>query len=175
MQQVLASYVSPLPHKSSWAIMDDFNYFDRLRPHTKQEFCDCPSIDCLLLVYTLTDNPIHCFACKGVVDPETISLSDEQVYRVATWHHRFRALYDLWLDSGEYEVWAKTQLLNPTGQVNVSGLAVTSMLSELIPTYYWWFYDEEDPVPQGCPSCHRELSAATRHGHVQCDYCKIVI
>ena len=153
--------------------MDDFNYFDALRPQ-KLEFCDCPSIERLLLVYTLTDNPIHCFTCKGAVDPETISLTDDQVYRVGSWHQVFRALYHLWLDSGEYEIWAKTQLLNPTGQVNVSGLAVTSMLSELLPTYYWWFYDHDDPIPQSCPSCQRELSPATLHGHGQCDVCQIV-
>ena len=154
--------------------MEDFNYFDRLRP-TKIEFCDCQTVDHLLLVYTLTDNPIHCFTCKGAVDPETISLSDEQVYQVFTWQNQFRSLYDLWLDSGEYEDWAKTQLLKPNGQVNVTGLATTATLSKLIPTYYWWFHDESDPAPRECPSCHGTLGQPTRHGHGQCDSCRIII
>lgn len=153
--------------------MDEFNYFDSLRPR-KLEYCDCQVLERLLLVYTLTDNPIHCFSCKGAVDPETLSLSGEQVYRIVSWHRQFRALYDLWLDSGEYAAWAKTQLLQPAGQVNVAGLACASMLSELIPTYYWWFHEEGDPVPGNCPACRRALGAATLHGHGECDVCQIV-
>lgn len=154
--------------------MDDFNYFNGLRP-SRLEFCDCHSIERLLLFYTLTDNPIHCFACKWAVDPETLSLSDEQVCRIVAWHRQFRALYDLWLDSGEYEAWAKTQLLQPGGQVNVAVPACASMLSELIPTYYWWFHRDGDPVPGNCPACRRVLGPATLHGHAQSDVCKVVI
>lgn len=150
-------------------------YFDKLRPFTKIGFCDCASIKRLLLVYTLTDNPIHCFDCKGVVDPQTLALGEEQVDRVASWHGQFGALYDLWLDSGEYEAWAKAQLLNPQGQVNRSGLAAASALSRTVPTYYWWFHDEDDDVPPACPSCQGEVQSATRHGHCQCEACRIVV
>jgi hypothetical protein len=155
--------------------MRDFNYFNRLRPWTDLELCDCARIDRLLLVYTLTDNPIHCFACKGAVDPETISLSEDQVDIVCRWHSTFRALYDLWLNSGEYETWAKTQLLKPAGEVNVSGLAAAAALSKSIPTYYWWFHEEGDPILHNCPSCSMELGPETGHGHGQCDACQIVV
>jgi hypothetical protein len=151
------------------------NHFDKLRPFVDYEFCDCKELSDLLLVYTLTDNPIHCFHCKGLLDPQRLGMSKDQIDLVSSWHRQFRALYDLWLDSGEYELWAKSQLLATNGQVNRAGLAATSSLTKLLPTYYWWFHDESDPVPQSCPVCYKALSPASRHGHGECLDCQIVI
>ena len=149
--------------------------YERLRPCIDVRRCDCLQIEQLLLVYTLTDNPIQCFRCKGIVDPEIISLSVGQVEAVASWGRVFGALYDLWLASGEYEVWAKEQLLRREGQVNVQGMAARAALSEILPTFYWWFHDSDDPVPTSCPWCGGEVVPATRHGERQCSSCWIVI
>jgi len=149
--------------------------FKKLRPFVDYERCSCGELRDLLLVYTLTDNPIHCYHCKGVIDPQRLDMSDDQVDSVGQWHRQFRALYDLWLDSGEYEAWAKYQLLAPKGQVNRDGLAVRASLTKLLPTFYWWFHDESDPVPQRCPVCYDALIPATRHGHGECSSCRIVI
>src|SRR5690242_17281213 len=100
--------------------------FDKLRPFTGFQFCDCHELSELLLVHTLTDNPIHCFHCKGAIDPQRLGLSSKQIDLVAAWHEQFRALYALWLDSGEYESWAKARLLDVYGQVNRSGRAAAS-------------------------------------------------
>jgi hypothetical protein len=151
------------------------NHFDKLRPFVDYEFCSCEELRDLLLVCTLTDNPIHCFHCKGLLDPQRLDMSKDQVDLVSSWHRQFRALYDLWLDSGEYESWAKSQLLAPNGQVNRIGLTATSSLTKLLPTYYWWFHDESDQVPENCPLCYKALSPAGRHGHGECLDCQIVI
>lgn len=152
-----------------------FDSCNKLRRFKNIESCVCGSVDRLLLVYMLTDNPIHCFRCKCEVDPAKIALTDEQVEDVYEWHRVNRALNDLWLDSGEYEAWARAQLLDPSGQVNLAGMKAAASLSQRVETYLWWFHDEEDAAPQVCPVCHRKLNPATGHGHGQCDVCRIVI
>lgn len=151
------------------------NQFDKLRPFVDLQFCDCQELSELLLVHTLTDSPIHCFCCKGLVDPQRLGLSRKQVDLVASWHGQFSALYALWLDSGEYESWAKARLLDAHGQVNRSGRAAAAALTALLPTYYWWFHDEEDSTPRCCPVCSNVLSPPGLHGYGQCDDCQIVI
>lgn len=149
--------------------------YEKLRPITDDEVCGCANISDLLLVYTLTDNPIHCFKCKGEVDPERLGLSEERVEQVFTWLRKIRALYDLWLDSGEYESWAKSQLIDPSGQVNLEGLSIAANFSQHWATYYWWFHDEEDLVPVACPNCEQPLIPSQRHGHGLCHECHVVI
>ena len=150
-------------------------YFDKLRPRIDIESCDCFAPERLLLVYTLTDNPIHCFECKGEVDAERINLSEQDVAGVCDWIQQFSSLYELWLNSGEYESWAKKQLLKANGSVNRTGLLAASLLSKKMPTYYWWFHDSEDEEPETCYKCGETLSAAARHGIAQCNACRIII
>jgi hypothetical protein len=149
--------------------------YQRLRPYTDDPSCDCASIEKLLLVHILTANPIRCFKCKGLVDPEGLHLTRPQVEAVATWHSVFGALYSLWLDSGEYEPWAKAQLLRSDGHVNAIGMAARASLAEIRPTYYWWFRDTNDEIPTCCPWCAQTLVASERHGVRQCNSCSIVV
>jgi hypothetical protein len=149
--------------------------YTRLRPRIDFRACDCQAIHQLLLVYTLVDNPIHCFHCKGIVDPERISLSEQQVELAATWRHVFGALYDLWLDSREYEAWSKAQLLLRNGRVNTLGMETAAALSATIPTYYWWFHDTDDPVPKLCPWCESLLGPPVKPGVGQCEACRVIV
>src|SRR5260221_6408584 len=97
--------------------------YDRLRPHTDDSACDCASIDRLLLVDILTSNPMRCFKCKGYVDPKRIAMTEGQVEAVASWERVFSALYQLWLDSGEYEISGKQQVLLSDVRGNGLGMA----------------------------------------------------
>lgn len=156
-----------------WAFM---NNYAKLRPWTEIEFCDCNATQNLLLVYTLQDNPIHCYECKGVIDPETLKLSTKQIDDIATWSGNFSSLYDLWVDSGEYETYAKARLLDKNGQVNVNGINAAKCLNNVYPTYYWWFHDPEDPYLESCPNCGGELDGDTRHGYSgKCNVCNIIV
>ncbi len=151
------------------------NSYEKLRPQEHAELCDCKSIEGLLLVYTLGCNPIHCEACKGVVDPERIDLSQIQAESIFAWQRAFGSLYNLWLDSGEYESWAKAKMLDPNGQVNLLGVALAAELSRQLPTRYWWFHDEEESLPSACPSCGSTLSPSNQHGHLRCSQCPVLI
>ena len=151
------------------------NFYDKLRPSTVAEPCDCKAINRILLVYTLSDNPIHCYECKGGLDPERLNLDARQVDQVVKWHNVFRSLYELWLDSGEYETWAKASLVDKNGQVNHDGLSLAAEMSNYWPTYYWWFYEHDDPTPNSCPNCGCALDNDNRHGHGKCEVCHVVV
>jgi len=123
----------------------------------------------------MTANPIRCFSCKGHVDPVRLELTNAQVEAVAGWDRVFGSLYRLWLDSGEYELWAKSQLLRRDGQVNVMGMDARAALGSVRPTYYWWFHHSDDEEPQSCPWCSGAVRPAERHGLKQCDKCSVIV
>jgi hypothetical protein len=96
--------------------------YQRLRPWTTIEACECSGLKSLLLVDLLTDNPLHCGFCRREVAPERLQLTAEETDQIAHWFSAADALYKLWLHSGEYEAYAKSRLLDPNGEVNVKGL-----------------------------------------------------
>ena len=53
--------------------------YQRLRPNTDIEACDCTAIRSLLLVDLLSDNPLHCDFCRKEVAPERLQLSVEEL------------------------------------------------------------------------------------------------
>ncbi len=151
--------------------MDNYN---RLRPFTEIEACECSNITGLLLVYILTDNPIHCLKCKNEIDPERLMLSTRLVDKIADCFRTNGSLEELWLDSGEYEFWAKEKLLDPKGQVNIQGMSIAKELSESWPTYYWWFQDEEDGISETCPNCGENLDEEVIFEKRKCKQCRVL-
>jgi len=71
------------------------------------------------------------------VDPERINVSVKETEAIAKWFSSASALYMLWLNSGEYEEYAKARLLNPNGQINKEGRKIAKDLSKRIPTQLW--------------------------------------
>lgn len=149
--------------------------YDKLRPWVEIEKCSCENITGILLVDILTDNPIHCFNCKNEIDPEVLKLDDKLVDEIANWYQAFQALYALWLNSGEYEAYAKKKLLDRNGQVNKGGMAVAQKLSAYYPTYYWWFCDTDNGEPSACPNCSRDLDLEVKYGTGKCDSCNVAV
>ena len=149
--------------------------YDRLRPNKEIERCKCDEITGLILVDILTDNPIHCLACKCEVDPEVLGLSVQMVDKIAAWLRVHSGLDSLWLDSGEYESWAREKLSDKTGQVNLDGMEITEELSKTYPTYFWWFNEDDKYEPEVCPLCNEPLTKNFRHGNGECLPCKIII
>jgi hypothetical protein len=139
--------------------------YQRLRPWNDIESCECAQVETLLLVDLLTDNPLHCGFCRREVDPERLQLTAAETDAVASWFSVVAsALYKLWLDSGEYEHYAKERLLDPNGQVNVRGLAIARTLSQRIPTRLWFFSDTDDGEPTQCPICRADLNTDVKWG-----------
>lgn len=57
-------------------------------------------------------NPIHCLECNGEVPPERLKLDPHLAEALATWLFTYRAIDSLELASGEYEMWARGQLMD---------------------------------------------------------------
>ena len=149
--------------------------YQRLRPWTDIERCECASVESLLLVDLLTDNPIHCGYCRKEIDPERLQLTAEETHDIAHWFGAASALYRLWLDSGEYEQYAKERLLDPQGQITVAGREIARKLSEKWPTRFWFFSDTDDGEPTHCPICHNPLDEDVKWGTGCCRQCFIQI
>ena len=149
--------------------------YDKLRPPTAIESCDCEAVEGLLLVDLLTDNPIHCAHCRKEIDPERIQLTAAETESIARWFSVASALYRLWLDSGEYEPYAKERLLDPHGQVNRDGREIAKVLSQRIPTRLWYFHDTDDGDPTQCPVCANYLDTQVKWGTGKCTSCHIQI
>lgn len=149
--------------------------YQKLRPWTQLDSCSCEAVQTLLLVDLLTDNPIHCGTCRREVDPELLTLTAAETEAVASWFSVASALYRLWLDSGAYEAFAKAQLLDPNGEVNLNGLKVAHLLSARLPTRLWFFRDTDDGEPTHCPVCDGVLDPNVRWGTGQCLRCPILV
>jgi len=149
--------------------------YQKLRPWTQLDSCSCEVVQSLLLVDLLTNNPIHCGACRREVDPQRLALTVTETEEVASWFSVASALYRLWLDSGAYEAFAKTQLVDPQGAVNRNGLAVARALSARFPTRLWFFRDTDDGEPTQCPVCGDVLDTNVRWGTGQCPRCPILV
>ncbi len=149
--------------------------YQKLRPWTDIERCNCENVHGLFLIDLLTSNPINCSNCRCEVDPEQLELTSDETEKIARWYSAESALYKLWLDSGEYETYAKTCLIDPLGQVNIDGRAIAKELSKRIPTQLWLFHDTDDGEPENCPICNEPLNLDVKWGTGECRECYIHI
>ena len=114
--------------------------------------------------------------CKGEVPPERVRLAPDQTESLASWNHFFQAFETLWLDSGEYEEWARAVLEDPVSPVNTRGLELVQQLGAATPYYLHLFQDttrETWEAPASCPRCG---GAPIRvKGWLVCEACRMEI
>src|SRR5262245_33708094 len=118
---------------------DAVDPFWKLRPPPatpEGELCSCSDEPPIVLVGRLGPNPVACLRCNGEVSPERIGLSAEVAEELACWRDFHTAFEHLWLDSGEFESWAKEQLESPASPVNTRGLALAARLDGFRRAYY---------------------------------------
>jgi hypothetical protein len=157
----------------------DGDAYAKLRPAgptPNDALCACSSLPAIVLQPRLSANPLACFACYLEVAPERLALSAEAVQSVAFWQSFHDCFYRLWLDSSEFEQWARSELENPNSVVHTRGLKLVSELQQYRRAYYWWFQDtgHEGFVPlDHCPRCLARLTS--RLGKAVCEPCSIVV
>ncbi len=108
------------------------------------------------LMYALSYNPIHCMDCNLEIPLDTLPLSLETIELIAQWRDVYSAIDHLWLDSEEYEVWAKEQLSTIASAVNVRGRRVQHVLNDVRRCYYAFFQDQSFETYSSirfCPMC----------------------
>ena len=153
-------------------------------PTPDDEICTCPSATPVLLVSTLSPNPLSCARCNLEVPPERIGFDASLADALASWRDFHDCFFLLWLDSGEFEEWAKSQLLDPSSVVNTRGLGLAAKVNTVRRCYLYWFQDETDPhwvEPRECPLCSAELEARFEGERPEggtlyvCEHCSIAL
>ena len=160
------------------SVPEESDPYWKLRPWPAtpdDELCACADQPPIVLQDHLSSNPLACLKCNGEVPPERIGFTAELAEGLAFWRHLHAALYYLWLDSGEYEAWARARLEDPAGAIHLRGLELVAELNKYRRTYYWWFQDAsaDDFVPTTkCPRCSADL--VERFARLACETCSIV-
>ncbi len=146
-------------------------------PTPPHELCACPAAEPIVLRSTLTPNPLACARCNLEVVPERLVLPGELADSLAAWRSFHDCFYILWLDSAEFETWAKAQLEAADSPVNTRGLALRAELESVRRAYYWWFQDTgaDDFQPRdSCPICDGSLVDRGLTGLV-CEPCSLLV
>lgn len=79
---------------------------------------------------------------------------------IARWLRTYGAIDTLELESGAYEAWARTELLDPTSAPNVEGLRLARELNQFCRCYFWFWQPDSDHDfrPRStCPFCDEPL------------------
>jgi hypothetical protein len=142
------------------------------------EICACPGAPAIVLLSLFAPNPLTCAECRKEVPPERIGFSERLAEQIAFWRTFHDSLYNLWLDSGDYEEWAGGELSDPECPVHVRGLELVARLNEHRRCWYWWFQDSgaDDFVPlEACPRCGLSLDDDVLDGWLVCNSCSIVV
>jgi predicted nucleic acid-binding Zn ribbon protein len=151
-------------------------------PTPEDEICKCADKPPIKLMSALTYNPMHCMNCNLEVLPQELGISEKVAECIANWRRVCDAIYMLWLDSGDYEDWAKSQLQDLTGQVNRTGRQSQTELNKIRRCYYALFEDsgnlESEPT-LNCPDCKKTLQEY-KHGKfsgqwLTCEDCFVVV
>jgi hypothetical protein len=137
------------------------------------EVCRCTPQTALHLRYEFSEFPLFCTDCTGQIFPAAFHLTEDLAQEILSWRTLYAALYDLWLDSSDYEAFARSALLDTTGEVNRRGLTLAARLSEQRTTYYWWFSEDADSSPVKCPVCHTPMTEHATRRFRFCHGCHI--
>jgi len=140
--------------RPTW-LSDPYFKLKPLPPTPDDEICSCPGNPPLKLMSTalLGENPIHCLRCNLEVPPERLRLSASDVDAIAHWRTVYGAIDSLELDSGPYEGWARSQLLDPTSPPNLEGFEVSRRLNAIRRCYFWFFQPEADDDYESLSVC----------------------
>ena len=109
------------------------NPYFKLRPQPptpEAELCACEEISEIYLCNKLGRNPVYCLQCNGGVLPDKPAYGERLAEAIASWNSVSGSLVLLWLDSGEYELWARDRLLDSKGQVNTWGMEISEISSQ---------------------------------------------
>ncbi|MBI1224673.1 MAG: hypothetical protein GC192_05515 [Bacteroidetes bacterium] len=145
------------------------------------EICKCPGRPPIVLQSRLNYNPLSCADCNLEIDLDKITLDERLVGKIADWRNFHDCFYRLWLDSEEFENWAKEQLITPNSPLNKRGLSVKDEIGKSYKWYYWWFSDEEsrdNSSTMDCPKCHNKLIKREDNYSADtflCEICGVII
>jgi len=142
----------------------------------QHEFCQCSDNNPVLLNGSKLNSPLICTSCKKAVSLENINTTDDVVISLNKWAQVYHSLFTLGSDSTEYRDWAKKQLLDEIGAINIEGLELAQKLNANRKTYYWMFQDNSDKKyiqPKQCPFCGASMETLLNNDFKVCHPCKV--
>ena len=161
--------------------MDKFVRLKSPKPILDSEICKCVDRPPIVLQSHLTYNPISCADCNLEVRLSQLDFTPDLIDKIADWRNFHDSFYHLWLDSSEYEDWAKEQLSSAESPVNKRGLIIKDKIAANIKCFFWWFVDNSDsnskPITK-CPNCSSDLTKRENKFNVDtniCVHCSIII
>lgn len=162
------------PAGSTMIERDPFAALRPRRPTPASDLCACADDHPLVLRSVLTANPLGCLRCNLEVPIRRLGIPPDLAAPIAAWRSFHDCFYLLWLDSGEFEAWARAQLLSPASAVNTRGLALARDIRKHRPCYYGWFSDSElqDLPSESCVLCDGPTRPLPL-GYV-CDHCWVL-
>ena len=83
-----------------------------------ENICHCLSNVPVFLHTSLPGLLLNCMQCKNSVLLD-LSISDELMFNSRMWAKVYNSLFSLWEDSIKYKEWAKQQLLDENGSINL--------------------------------------------------------
>ena len=158
-------------------------YF-KLRPEEKtpdSEICKCIGRPPIVLQGSVTCNPIVCADCNLEIEVNQLNFDIKTIEEIANWRNFHYCFFNLWLDSGEFETWAKEKLTLSESPVNRRALALLEKIRISYDCFYWWFVDnsEDDFQPiLDCPNCGKELIIRVNKFNTDtrvCNHCHIIV
>ena len=158
------------------------NFFDKLGPAPatpSEDLCSCTTPHAWKLMYALGSNPIACASCNLEVRIEALNFPNDLFDATAHWCSIWGSLFKLWLSSGEYEEFARNELLDLNSPANKEGLELSKAISQFHPCHYQAFeeQDSEDWKPRStCPICEAGLNPFSpgKTNHSACHPCNIL-
>ncbi|MBA2611888.1 MAG: DUF2310 family Zn-ribbon-containing protein [Bacteroidetes bacterium] len=158
--------------------------YSKLRPPKQtpdSEICKCSDTPPIVLQSSLSYNPISCADCNLEVDVNSLDFNNMLIEKIADWRDFHFCFFKLWLDSGEFEIWAKEQLSNPESSVNKRALIIREEIGITRECFYWWFIDNLSAGYNSlvkCPNCSNDLIRRKNKFNTDtkiCEDCNIIV
>jgi len=142
----------------------------------QDNICRCSTDEPALLHGALPVSPLNCMQCKRSILLNDAIISNELGDAIFKWAKTYNSLFILWSDTTEYREWAKQQLLDEVGAINLEGLKLAQQYNAVRKTYYWMFQDNSNKnyiQPQRCPFCGASMVPILKNDFKVCHDCRI--
>jgi len=142
----------------------------------REKTCHCSNDAPVILQGSLPESQLNCMQCKNPVSLEDVNVSDKLADAIKKWGQLYSSLFTLWHDSVECREWAKQELLDEIGSINLEGLELAQQYNAMRKTYYWMFQCNSDKgyvQPQRCPFCGASMVPILKNDFKVCHDCSV--
>lgn len=158
-----------------WVEENNFSCGGGFDVYPQDEFCHCSNNPTMVIMSRYGENFLVCLSCNNYIVPEKIKIDVETTAKLQQWQRVYNSIDRLWLDSGDYEAWAISELSKPSSHIHQEGFEVQKMMQTYGKTYYWWFQNigSTDKPLSTCPKCTKLLEK--KADKLVCEKCLLLM